>query len=149
MSSVQSVIAQPKTRKFVGTQDSSSGSERGPYMFPQAHIDAWYADNSSDVTKVSNGMYIVNEAGNYESVVSGLSPQGHIDGRKTFVDMGKTIYIGNNVSSDLLVLQLVQVFGLSVSGGHGARVGYIIVENNADDLGSGDDGRFMVRVARI
>ena len=150
MSSVRSFVAQPKSRRLVCTQDYNQASERGPYFFPRENIDSWAANNTDSVTKVSASVYIVKNGYDFADTVNNLDANGSIDGRRTFVDLGKSLHIGNSTSSDLIVLQLVEVYGLSVNGGLSGATGYIVVENNTLDAGySGDAGRFLVRVARV
>jgi hypothetical protein len=146
MPSVGTFIAQPKSKKLVNTQDDNNGIEQGPHIIAQSDLDSWYATYSNSITKVTDSVYVV--TGNFVSIVSNLNHQDYVVGRKTVVDMGKTIYIGNSTNAELLVLQKIQNFGLSTNGGLCGDVGYVVVENNCSDLGT-TAGRFMVRVARV
>ena len=150
MPSVGTVIAQRKTKKFVCTQNNGTSDEWGPYWFPQGNVATWYANNSGDITKVTDTVYLVKDGSDYDDILDNLDSDGHRDGRRTFTDMGKTLYIGNTKNADLVVLQLVQLYGDIANGGLSGDVGYIVIENNTADAGStGDSGRFKVRVARI
>lgn len=152
MPSVGTVIAQRKTNKLVVTQDYGNGGdpgEWGPYWFPQGNVASWYANNSDDITKVTDSVYIVKDGSDFGDVIDNLESQGHINGRRTFTDLGKTLYIGNSTNANLVVLQLVEVYGLAADGGQSGAVGYIVVENNTSDVGTEDSGRFIVRVARV
>lgn len=157
MSSVQSHIAQPKTRKFVVTQDSNQG-EGGAKVFSRSDIDAWYAANTSNVTKVSESMYIVTYSGNINDILyagngpSGLNYSTTFSDRKTLTDMGATVYIGNTAQSELLVLRLVQAYAPAADGNSVASTdynGYVVVENNTEELAPNNAGRFCVNVARV
>ena len=93
-------------------------------------------------------MYIVT-SNDFTGVVYNLNHSlPYITQRKTFIDLGKSLYIGNSQNADLLVLQKVQVYGLSANGGLSGDVGYVVVENNSYDLNN-TEGRFLVRCARI
>jgi hypothetical protein len=143
MPSIGTFLAQPVTRTFVITQGPDS---TGVYYFSKAAIDTWYDNNSENVTKVSEGLYIVRGA--FGSVVGNLNYTGTFDGRKTLIDFGKEVIIGNDINSRLLVLRRVQFWEDASKGGDGFE-GYVVVENNTDDLAPSDWGRFTVRVARI
>jgi hypothetical protein len=149
MASLLRQFSQPLTRNFVNTQDNSEGDEYGPYMFSQAAIDEWAADNTSTVTKLGS-IYII-PAAQFDDVVSDLDAYRNIQARKTIKDMGKEVIIGTPSQPRLLVLRKVQQYSPS-SAANGATdvayTGYIVVENNAEDLG-GEGGRFMVRCARV
>lgn len=153
MPSVGSFIAQRKSKKLVCTQNASSNQtdpEWGPYWFPQSAINTWYTSNAANITKVTDTVYIVKDGADYDDVLDDLDDTDHIDGRRTFTDMGKTLYIGNTTNADLVVFQLVQIYGPIAAGGLSGAVGYIVVENNTRDAGgTTDGGRFKVRVARI
>ena len=64
--------------------------------------------------------------------------------------MGKEIVIGNRTIARLFVLRRVQVYTNSGDSGtlNAGDTGYVVVENNAYDLGS-NIGRFNIKVARI
>jgi hypothetical protein len=149
MASTQRFFSQPLTRNFVNTQDNSSGDEYGPYMFSQAAIDEWAADNTSTVTQLGS-IYILPVA-DFTNVVGDLNSFRNIQSRKTIKDMGKEIIIGTASQPRLLVLRKVQQYS-PASSANGATetsyTGYIVIENNAEDLGD-QGGRFMVRCARV
>ena len=150
MSSVRSFLAQPKSRKFVNTQNNTTSSEWGPYWFPSGNVDTWYSNNSAALTKVSDTVYLVKDETNFASVLNDLDSTGTINERRTFTDMGKTLYIGNKYETAMIVLQLVQMFGPDEVGGKSGATGYIVIENNTRDAPqTGDGGRFKVRVARV
>lgn len=65
--------AQPVTRAFVITQGPDSN---GVYYFSKDAIDTWYDNNSDNVTKVSEGMYIVSNDANFGSVVGNVPMEG-------------------------------------------------------------------------
>lgn len=145
MPSVGTFRAQPVTRTFAITQGPNSN---GVYYFNKAAIDTWYDNNSDNVTKVSEGLYVVSNDANFGSVVGNLSLTGTYDGRKTLIDFGKEVIIGNETNSRLLVLRRVQFWADAAKGGDGFE-GYVVVENNTNDLAPNDWGRFTVRVARV
>lgn len=142
MTSLTSFKAQPVTRTFAVTQGPDS---TGVYLFAKYNIDQWYSNNSSNVRKVSDSLYII--TGNFYDVMDNLSYDNDYDGRKSLVDFGKEIVFGNEVNSRLLVLRRVQLYGDMSVGGDG-REGYVVVENNTTNLAPSDWGRFTVRVAR-
>ena len=159
MSSTLSSFAQPVTRKFVVTPNIDNG-ENGVYFYSQSDIDNWYAANRS-VIKKSGSVYIINgtAAGTtFVDVLIGLGGAtaldhtlSRIDERKTIKDMGKDVIIGTSAESRLLVLRRVQKYAgseIASSPTDPAYTGYVVVENNAEDL-QGNTGRFTVRVARI
>lgn len=143
MPSVGTFRAQPVTRAFVITQGPDN---TGVYYFSKSGIDSWFDNNSDNVTKVSEGLYIV--TGTFSSVMNNLNYAGTYDGRKTLIDFGKDVVIGNEINSRLLVLRRVQFWEDASKGGDGFE-GYVVVENNTNDLAPSDWGRFTVRVARI
>jgi hypothetical protein len=145
MPSVGTFRAQPVTRAFVITQGPESN---GVYYFSKSAIDTWYDNNFENVTKVSEGLYIVANAATFGSVVGNLNLTGTYDGRKTLIDFGKEVIIGNEINSRLLVLRRVQFWEDASKGGDGFE-GYVVVENNTNELAPNDWGRFTVRVARV
>ncbi len=146
MPSIGTYKAQPVTRTFVCTQESDD--HYGTYYFNNAAIQSWFDANTDAITKVSEGLYIVANSANFASVMDDLETSGRYTARKTLIDFGKDIVIGNEANSRLLVLRRVQVFGAAAVGGDGGE-GYVVVENNTTDLATNDAGRFTVRVARI
>lgn len=161
MTSVQSAFAQRLTRTFVVTQ--AGPSENGAYLFPDDAVDVWYAANASKITKVSESLYVITGTASGTTFVdvvrgdNGSSPELGGSGalptvteRKSLKDFGTEVVIGNGIESRLLVLRRVQQYSNSTDGGASdpSYTGYVIVENNADDLG-GNTGRFTVRVARV
>ena len=155
MSSLQTRISQPLTRKFVNTQDMNTSSERGPYLFSPASIASWIAANGSKIVNHGDLLIIPGTASGstfvdvlYDNGVTGLQADlGSYDSRKTMTDMGKQITIGDATESELLVLRLVKTPSGSQSGAD-FIVAYVVVENNAADL-QNQGGRFLVRVARV
>jgi hypothetical protein len=154
MSSVQTHISQPKTRKFVNTQNYPSG-ESGPDLYTQANVDAWLLANGSKIVNHGDLLIIpgTTSGSTFIDVVrgdngaTGLANSGSYDSRKTLTDMGKQITIGDATESELLVLRLVKTPSNSQSG-EDYTVAYVVVENNAADLDN-RGGPFQVRVARI
>lgn len=144
MPSVGTYKAQPLTRTYVCTQES--GDHWGTYYFSASAIDSWVSDNSSDIIKVSESLLIV--TGDFASVMDNLNTSGRFTARKSLVDFGKQIVIGNEVNSRLVVLRRVQVYGPASEGGDGSEA-YVVVENNTTDLAPSDAGRWTVRVARV
>lgn len=149
MSSVGRYFAQPKTRTFAVTQ-----GDWGAYFYSQEDVDTWYAANASKINKLSETFYIIPGTESGSTFVDVLTGNGatelqhtlpRIDERKTVIDMGKEIIIGNTVTSRLFVLRLVQEYSPSTSGS--GTVGFVVTENNAEDL-QGNNGRFTLRVAR-
>ena len=154
MSSVLRFTSQPKTRKFVNTQNVLQG-ENGPRIFSQANIDAWLAANGSKIVNYGDLFIIPGTApgSTFLDVLRGdngatiLSYTSEYDSRKTLTDLGKQITIGDATESELLVLRLVKTPSNSQTDGD-FSIGYVVVENNAQDLDT-NGGRFMVRVARV
>ncbi len=144
MPSIGSYKAQPVTRTFVCTQDS--GDHWGTYYFTQSQIDDWKSNNASDINQVSEGLLLI--TGDFSNVMDNLNTSGRYTARKTLIDFGKDIIIGNEVNSRLLVLRRVQTWAPASEGGDGDEA-YVVVENNTTDLAPSDAGRFTVRVARI
>ena len=155
MSSVSSSFKQCLTRTFVITQSNSNG-EWGPYRFPEANIDAWYSANSSAIVKTGSVYIIPGTASGktFNDVLLGeggatqLSASGNFQNRKTLIDLGKEVVIGTPSQPRLIVLRRVAGYADSANPNNSAIV-YIIVENNTSDVLDGDNGRFMVRCARV
>lgn len=152
MSSVGRYFAQPKTRVLAVTQE-----QQGAYYFTQEAVDTWYEANAEKIEKLGS-IYIIpgTESGatfldvmlgnNGATELGGSGPTPTMSQRKTLVDLGKEIHIGNAAESRLFVLRLVQEYSPAAASG-GGQVGYVVVENNVQDL-QGNTGRFTVRVAR-
>jgi hypothetical protein len=154
MSSLQTRISQPKTRKYVVTQNALDG-ENGPRYFTQSDIDTWLSANGSKIQNLGD-LFIIpgtTPGSTFVDVLTGsngatiLNTSGTYDPRKTLTDMGKQITIGDSGDSELLILRLVKTPSNSQTG-QDFIVGYIPVENNASDLDN-QGGRYMIRVARI
>lgn len=153
MPSIGGYFKQPLSRVLVPTQNQGGFTA---YYFAESDFSVWFNANLGKITYVG-GAYMINgttSGSTFTDVVlgdNGATELDHtlnnIDQRKTLVDMGKEIIIGNSSEPRLLVFRRVMQFGLSTAGGDG-QVGYVVVENNAVDLG-GNAGRFTVRVARI
>jgi hypothetical protein len=155
MPSVGSFKAQPVTRTFVVTQNNNQG-DQGPYFYSENDIATWVSANGNKIRNLGS-LYIIPgtvSGATFLDVLTGNNgatalnhTQPNINERKNLVDLGKDVVIGNAVESRLLVLRKIQEFGTAANGGQGV-IGYIVVENNADDL-QGNTGRFAVRAARI
>lgn len=155
MSSLLSQFSQPVTRNFVMTNEGN-----GAYFYSQTDINTWYAANASKVQKLGTTRYLITgttSGSTFTDVLlgnNGATELGHslpnIDQRKTIKDMGKEILFGDADDARLLVLRKVQSYSPATQGGPTDTdyTGYIVVENNAEDLG-GNAGRFVVKVARI
>jgi hypothetical protein len=148
MPSIGTFRAQPVTRTFAVTQ-----GDWGAYYFTQDMIDSWYDDNKDDMTKTGS-VFIVNSTDKtvFQNIMDSLGPSGgntpRFDERKTLTDFGGEVVIGNLINSRMVVLRRVQGYGNIEGGGLASTVGYIVAENNCDDL-AGNSGRFTVRVARM
>jgi len=147
MSSVLSFLAQPVTRSFVVTQDTNE-SEYGAYYFSEATINAWAESNAEDLTKVSKGLYII--TGNFYSTLHNLSSDGSFEAKRSLLDMGSQIIIGNTIESRLVVLRKVKNIQNPEFTGIGGEVGYIVVESNYRSSSAPPPAysRFNVNVAR-
>lgn len=157
MTSTETRFAQNVTRNFVVTNSASTGN--GVYFFDEADVDTWYAANKSAINKLGS-IYIIPGTTSGKTLVdvlqgnNGASSLAHnlanISDRKTLKDMGKEVIIGNSVDTRLLVLRRVQIPVGSLTGvpTNPDYTGYVVVENNCDDLGT-NAGRFTVKVARI
>jgi hypothetical protein len=143
MPSIGTFKAQPLTRTFTVTQDIS-----GVKYFTEDDINTWYADNSDDITKVSKGLYIV--TGTFASTIDNLDDAGSFDRRRSLLDMGSEIVIGNAVNSRLIVLRKVQEAAPPADGGDGVT-GYVIVESNyrSGTWPTPLNSKFNVGVARV
>lgn len=153
MPSVGTYKAQPVTRTLAVTQ-----GEQGAYYFTEDVLNTWYAANSDYITKVGS-LYVIPGTStgstfldvvlgnNGRSELGGSGPTPRFDERKSLVDLGKEVVIGNYINSRLLVLRKVQAYSDAEFSGNGI-VGYIVSENNVDDLGP-NIGRFTLRVARV
>lgn len=159
MTSYTSGFAQNVTRSYVVTQDENNG-ENGAYFFKESDIDAWYTANKSKITKVGRVYIIPGTASGstFNDVVRGQNgatvldyTNGIISDRKTVRDMGKEIIIGDGDDTRLLVLRRVQSYSNSTVGytGDPDYNGYIVVENNCENLAPYNWGKLTVRVARI
>lgn len=131
--------------------------------FAQSDFDAWVAANPGKIRQDGN-LYTVagNSAGNnFLDVLqgnNGATALDHNDGlnnsvKKTIKDFGKEIRIGNAGESDMLVFRLVQFSGPAASNGvpgdTALLTAYVVVESNADDLISSNNGRYRIAVARV
>jgi len=148
MSSVLRSLAQPLTKTFVVTQSPDSG-EQGPYLFSDADINNWFSRNTDTVKKVGS-LYTI-QTSEFENTLDDLTQSGgNVNGRKSLIDLGKEVVIGDNAESRLVVLRRVRIYANSATGVSAERwpAGYITVENNASDLPS-NNGRWAVRVARV
>jgi hypothetical protein len=151
MPSVGTAIAQNVTRTFTVTQAPGAGegsAETGAHYFLQSTIDAWYADNASDMTKVSRDFYII--TGSFASTIGNLDDDGTFDIRRSLIDMGKEIVIGNPIQSRLLVLRKVKESDSPANGGDGMTA-YVVVESNyrSANWPTPDNSKFNVAVARV
>lgn len=143
MSSVRSFLAQPVTRTYVITQGDNG--QTGVYYFSKEDIDAFVARNSN-VSAVGSVLTVT--SGDFSSTLNDLDVTGTMDNRKSLIDMGKQIVIGNTINSRLITLRQIQFFAPSSQGGDGFEA-YIVVENETTDVAPSGWGRFTVRVARI
>jgi len=160
MSSVESRFSQPLTRNFVVTQGPNDN--HGVYVIPKSSIDVWYEANKAYIAKVGSVYTIPGTASGstFVDVVNGENGRSRLgdadvytyDGRKTLKDMGVEVIIGDTDESRRLVLRKIQVFApVSADGGPTDTnyTGYVVVENDVDELAPSDWGRFTVRVARV
>lgn len=155
MTSLQTHIAQPITRKFVNTQNFTDG-EDGPTIYTKTDVDSWIAANAAKIRNLG-GLLIIpgtSSGSTFVDVLKGnsgatelTSSYGTYNSRKALTDMGKQITIGSAADSDLLVLRLIKTPSNSQTG-QSYIVGYIVEENNSADLDN-NGGPFQVRVARV
>jgi hypothetical protein len=144
MPSVLAYKAQPVTRSFIVTQDENNG-EYGAYYFTESNVESWIASNS-EITAFGSLLNI--PSGDLSDVVDNLNSNGRFQPRKTLLDLGKEIVIGNEVNSRMIVLRKVLGQQESATGGLGGLVAYICVENNCSSTPF-NAGRWTPRVARI
>lgn len=157
MSSIHSYTAQPKTRKFVVANPADNGAR----FFSQSDFDTWVSANSGKIIQTGS-MYIIpgTAAGStFNDVLrgnSGATELNHslpdITEAKTLTDMGRTIVIGTPAQSELLVFRLIQRPSPSAAANGTSDAdynGYVVVENNSEDLNNLNFHRFSVRVARV
>jgi hypothetical protein len=155
MPSIGTRIVQPLNRHIVVSADAN-----GAYFYRESDLDTWLAANPGLIVKRDGSFYSIPGKASgttFEDVLynngnpsPGNPPAlqhtlGNITDRKTLVDLRHQIYIGDGVSTDLLVFRKVQEYSDTDGGG---RVGYVVVQNNRLSLG-GNAGRFTVRVALI
>ena len=145
MSSVQSAFSQPVTRTFVVTQNENEGAN-GAYYFKQSTIDNWLSNESSNLSVVGS---VVVVTGDFYNTMDNLERDGVFEDRKSLLDLGKEIIIGNSAESRLIVLRKVRARGAAVRAGDDAQLGYVCTENYTTDLAPNNVGRFTVRVARV
>lgn len=145
MSSVQSAFSQPITRSFVVTQNENVDNN-GAYFFSQADINSWLADESSNLSVVGS---VVIVTGNFYNTLNNLDNTGVFEERKSLLDLGKEIIIGNSAESRLIVLRKVRARGAAVRAGDDAQLGYVCTENYTTDMAPNNLGRFTIRVARV
>lgn len=149
MPSVGTFRAQPLTRTFVVTQaPDAEGGETGAAYFTQANIDSWIADNTDSMTKVSDSLLIV--TGSFYGTVHNLGSNGYFNVRRSLLDLGKEIIIGNTINSRLLVLRKVKDIENPDYTGVGGTIAYVVVESNyrSSNASPPDNSRFNVSVAR-
>jgi hypothetical protein len=119
-------------------------------MFLQSDFDAWYALNSSAITKVSNSIYLVNDPTQFSNVVKQLD---HALGSNylqdynnhSAIDMGKEISIGIPTDPRLIVFRRVKLPSNDSNFGSG-QAGFVVTENNVANL---TRPRFLLAVARV
>lgn len=147
MSSAFSFKAQPVTRSYIVTHDENN-NERGAYYFTESEVEAWIAGNA-EITAIGSLLNI--PSADFRTVLNSLGNQNNrFQERKTLLDMGKEIVIGDEVNSRIVVLRKVMGQQLLANGALGGLVAYICVENNAiDSTNLPNTGRFTPRVARI
>jgi hypothetical protein len=147
MPSIGTFRAQPLTRTFAVTRRETGDDEPGAAYFTQAAIDSWATDNDS-VTKVSAGLYIV--SGNFGNTINNLTSADSFEIRRSLLDLGKEVIIGNAAQSRLIVLRKVQNIRFIDETG-GGEVAYVVVENNyrSANWPTPDDSKFNVAVARV
>ena len=146
MPSIGTFRAQPVTRTFIVTQDQTN-DEYGAHYFTQANVDSWFENNTEYITKVSEGLYIV--TGNFASTISNLNDTDSFDIRRSLIDMGKEIVIGNEIESRLIVLRKVRSSAPPAGVGDGITA-YIVVESNyrSANWNTPSGSKFNVNVAR-
>jgi len=159
MASTQRFFSQPITRNFITTVNTNEGGY-GVALFNQSDLDDWVEENGSKIEKIGS-MYIVNGTASgftLEDVVEGNNGATSLDAtntpitdRRSLKDMGKEISIGTSANSRLLVLRKVLVYNDSYVAGNTEEtfIGYVTVENNTEDIGNSNTGRFIVKVARV
>jgi len=146
MPSVGSFKAQPVTKSYVVTQDTNNG-EYGAYYFTESTINSWYEGNSNDITKVSSGLYII--TGDFAGILGNLDNDDSFNVKRSLVDMGKEIVIGNPTDSRLVVLRKVKNLQ-NPSFTAGGDTAYIVVESNyrGFNWNTPSSSRYNVNVAR-
>ena len=119
-------------------------------LFLDSDFAAWAAANPDNIQVIGSLYTVVNAS--VSDVLRGVgsftqlnhSGSGIAIG-KTVNDMGKTIRVGSTSQSEYVVFRRIQVPGvLADEGGNGA-VGYVVTDNNCDDL---TRPRFQAFVAR-
>ena len=156
MPSVGTQFAQNVTRNYVVTQNENVDNN-GAYYFSQKNVDVWLAANGTKIKQLGKTLLVIPglyDGSTFVDVVTGangatgLDSDGVIQQRKTLVDMGKEIVIGNAFENRVLVLRYVKSYA-DIDTGAGAVFGYVPVENNVVEIAPSNWGRWTVRVARI
>lgn len=129
----------------------NTGNDTYGDMFLESDFDEWYNNYSSVVQKLGKFSYLVVGADFSDTVRNNIP---HVLGSRflqdngynhfTLIDMGAEITIGTPVNPRILVFRKVKLPADSDDFGN-ARVGYVVTENNADDL---DRPRLACVVAR-
>lgn len=156
MPSIGTQLAQNPTRCFVVTQNENVDNN-GAYYFSQANVDDWLAANGSKIQRLGKSVLVIpgmSSGSTLVDVVTGqngataLDSDGVIQQRKTLIDMGKEIVIGNGFETRALVLRYVKSYA-DIDTGADAVFAYVPVENNISEVAPNNWGRWTVRVARI
>jgi len=148
MTSVLSPIAQRVTKNFLTIYSAVGG---GVPFFLDSDFNDWVQANSDYVTRVGSVFTVTGAT--VTDVLRGVGPYtqlehsgDNIDVGKTVNNMGAKILIGSSTESEYIVFTRVQVPGVISNEGKGGAVGYVVTDNNCDDL---TRPRFQVGVCSV
>ena len=142
-------LAQRVTKNFL-TVYEPAGS--GIPFFLDSDFNDWVAANSDYVTRVGSvftvtGATVTNVLRGEGGPYTVLEHSGNdINIGKSLNNMGNKILIGSSTESEYIVFTRVQVPGVISNEGKGGAVGYVVTDNNCDDL---TRPRFQVGVCGV
>jgi len=141
--SVSRNFSQRLTKNFTVTGEAR--------LFLEQDFNDWVEANSENVSRIGS-TFIVTGAVVTDVLrgVNGFTVLEHsgnsiYDG-KSLNDLGKELRVGSPTQSEYVLFRKVQISGKIAVEGGGANVGYVVIDNNCNDL---TRPRFEVHVARV
>ena len=141
--SVSRGFAQRVTKNFAAVGETR--------LFLEEDFDNWVAANSNNVSRLGS-TFIVTDALVTDVLrgVNGFTVLEHSGNSvyegKSLNDLGKELRVGSLNQSEYVTFRKIQVGGQISNAGGGGSVGYVVIDNNCDDL---TRPRFEVHVARV